>query len=74
MNLEMGSVEVKQIDGGSSKIKRPTSHLSNPIDKTSTAVQVKTPQPIGKPNQDINKVELISAGMVYAFLIHRLFF
>ena len=74
MNLEMGSVEVKQIDGGSSKIKRPTSHLSNPIDKTSTEVQVKTPQPIGETNHDIIKVELISAGMVYAFLIHRLFF
>ena len=74
VNLEMGSVEVKQIDRGSSKIKRPTSHLSNPIDKTSTEVQVKTPQPIGETNHDSIKVELISAGMVYAFLIHRLFF
>ena len=38
VNLEMKSVEVKQMDGGSSKINRPTSNPSDKINATSTEV------------------------------------
>ena len=77
VNLEMRSVGVKHVDGGSSKITRSTSQPSNPINKTSTEVQVKKSPPtndVGETNNDIIKVGLISARLVSAFLIHRLFF
>ena len=72
VNLEMRSVGVKHVDGGSSKITRPTSQPSNPINKTSTEVQVKKSPPtndVGETNNDIIKVGLISARLVSAFLI-----
>ena len=70
------------MNGGSSKINRPTSYPSNPVSKTLTEVQVKTPPRLdetrstsdSESNYDIIKVGLISAGLVSAFLIHRLFF
>ena len=82
VNLEIESVGVRHMNGGSSKINRPTSNPSNPVNKTLTEVQVKTPLRLdetrstsdSESNYDIIKVGLISAGLVSAFLIHRLFF
>ena len=42
VNLEIESFGVKQMDGGSSKINRPTSNPLDKINATSTEVQVKT--------------------------------
>ena len=82
VNLEMKIVGVRHMNGGSSKINRPTSNPSNPVNKTITEVQVKAPPRLdetrstsdSESNYDIIKVGLISAGLVSAFLIHRLFF
>ena len=43
VNLEMKIVGVRHMNGGSSKINRPTSNPSNPVNKTLTEVQVKAP-------------------------------
>ena len=81
VNLEMKSVGVRHVNGGSSKINRPTSHFSNKINKTSTKVQVKTPLRLdetrstsdSETNHDIIKRGLISARLVSVFFIQRLF-
>ena len=90
-NLEMKPVGVRHTNGGSSKIKRPTSqpsagprihHPSNKINKTANEVQAKTTPRLeerlslsdSETNHDIVKVGLISAGLVSAFMVHRLFF
>ena len=84
VNLEIKSVGVRHINGDSSEIKRPTSqaqradHPSNKIKNTSTEVQVKRLERLSstdsKTNHDMVKVRLISAGLVSAFLVHRLLF
>ena len=83
VNLGMNSVGVRHMNGGSLKIKRPTSQAlglvsnrlpSNKINKTSIKVKVETPPRLDKINHDMVKVGLISAGLVSAFLLHRLFF
>lgn len=88
MNLEMKPVGVRHTNGGSSKIKRLTSQPSarprihHPSNKTATEVQAKTPPRLderpslsdSETNHDIVKVGLISAGLVSAFMVHRLFF
>ena len=81
VNLDMKSVGVKRTNGGSSKIKRPTSQ------KTSTEVQSEATKTsvsesesaresasASDTNHDKIKVGLISVGLVSAFLIYRLLF
>ena len=83
VNLGMNSVGVRHMNGDSLKIKRPTSQAlglvsnrlpSNKINKTSIKVKVETPPRFDKTNHDMVKVGSISAGLVSAFLLHRLFF
>ena len=80
VNLEKKSVRVRHMNGGSSKINRPTSKAfgrvlkkpSNKINKALTEVQVKTPPRLDEINHDMVKIGLISAGMVSAFLVESL--
>ena len=76
-----GSSKIKRLTSQPSARPR-IHHPSNKINKTATEVQAKTPPRLderlslsdSETNHDIVKVGLISAGLVSAFMVHRLFF
>ena len=86
VNLETKKVGVRLMDGGPSKIDRPTSHPSNPIHKAETSnpntihKDKKTFQPPqtklptkSEENHEILKVGVFIGAAVSAFVVYRMF-
>ena len=82
VNQEMRRVGVRLMDGGGSKVKRPTGHPSNPIEQQSVRQSVKqsvkqrqteNEKPGSKvtDNHETLKAGVFIAAAVSAFLIYR---
>ena len=83
VNLETKKVGVKLMEGGKSKIDRPTAHPSNPIHKAEASNPIhkdkKTFQPPQKEtiksegNHEILKAGVFIGAAVSAFIVYRMF-
>ena len=81
VNLETKKVGVRLMDGGKSKIDRPTSHPSNPIHKAeapnpihSNPDQKQSPQKNkSEENHEILKVGVFMGAAISAFIVYRMF-
>ncbi|CAH3040257.1 unnamed protein product, partial [Pocillopora meandrina] len=77
-NLEMKSVGVRHKNGGSSKIKPSAhprgGHPSIKVKTKSSTGEKRSSSSDSETKHDMVKVGLILAGLVSAFLVHRLFF
>ena len=89
VNLETKKVGVRLMDGGPSKIDRPTSHPSNPIHKVETSnpnpnpihkdqktfqpPQVKVQKTKSEENHEILKVGVFMGAAISAFAVYKLF-
>ena len=76
VNLDMKKVGVKLMNGGPSKIDRPTSHPSNPIHRQSEKLMQseKQKQKSGEnTNHEILKAGVFIAAAISAFVIYRMF-
>ena len=73
VNQEMKRVRVKLMDGGGSKVKRPTGHPSNPIEQQSLKQsQIETEKPVSNvtDSHDTLKAGVFIAAAISAFLIY----
>ena len=83
VNLETKKVGARLMDGGKSKIDRPTAHPSNPIHKaeasnpipeTSNPDQKQPPQKTkSEGNHEILKVDVFMGAAISAFIVYRMF-
>ena len=81
VNLETKKVGVRLMDGGPSKIDRPTSHPSNPIHKAETSNPIHKDQKTFQPPQanklgskhEILKVCVFMGAAISSFIVYKLF-
>ena len=87
VNLETKKVGVRLMDGGPSKIDRPTSHPSNPIHKAETSNPINKDQKTFQPPQanklketikndskhEILKVGVFMGAAISSFIVYRMF-
>ena len=89
VNLDTKKVGARLMDGGPSKIDRPTSHPSNPIHKVETSNPIHKANPIHKDqkhfqppqketiksegNHEILKVGVFTGAAISAFIVYRMF-
>ena len=87
VNIETKKVGVRLMDGGPSKIDRPTSHPSNPIHKAETANPIHKDQKSFQPPQanklketikndskhEILKVGVFMGAAISSFIVYKLF-
>ena len=81
VNLETKKVGVRLMDGGPSKIDRPTSHPSNPIhpnpihkdQKTFQPPQAKLQKNKSEGNHEILKAGVFIGAAISAFIVYRMF-
>ena len=87
VNLETKKVGVRLMDGGPSKIDRPTSHPSNPIHKAETSNPIHKDQKTFQPPQanklketikndskhEILKVGVFMGAAISSFIVYKLF-
>ena len=85
VNLETKKVGVRLMDGGPSKIDRPTSHPSNPIHKAETSNPIHKHQKTFQPpqaklqktksegNHEILKAGVFIGAAISAFAVSRMF-
>ena len=85
VNLETKKVGVRLMDGGPSRIDRPTSHPSNPIHKAETSNPIRKDQKTFQPpqaklqktksegNHEILKVGVFMGAAISSFIIYRMF-
>ena len=87
VNLETKKVGVRLMDGGPSKIDRPTSHPSNPIHKAETSNPIHKDQKTFQPPQanklketikndskhEILKVGVFMGAAIFSFIVYKLF-
>ena len=77
INLETKKVGVRLMDGGPSKIDRPTSHPSNPIHKANPIHKdqktFQPPQVKSEENHEILKAGVFMGAAISAFAVYKLF-
>ena len=81
VNLDTKKVGVRLMDGGPSKIDRPTSHPSNPIhpnpihkdQKTFQPPQAKLQKTKSEENHEILKVGVFIGAAISSFIVYRMF-
>ena len=86
VNLETKKVGARLMDGGPSKIDRPTSHPSNPIHKAETSNPIQKDQKTFQPpqvkqketiksegNHEILKAGVFIGAAISAFIVYRMF-